>query len=393
MLIPAGPRPLTTEEAQHGARVAERLREHIESAGGWMPFSRFMQCALYEPGLGYYATGRVTFGSGGDYVTAPELSPLFARCLARQVADVLERLGDGEIVEFGAGSGRLAFDLLTALGRRGVRPGRYRIVEISAPLRERQRALLAGLPGLADRIEWLEAPPSTPWRGVAVANEVLDALPVDRFRVTADGCEALGVVIAGPAFAFAPRPADAPLAAAVAAIRRRLPHDLPVGYVSEYCPGLPAWIAAAGAALAQGVFLAADYGLPRSHYYHPTRDGGSLSAFRRHRHDGDLLARAGLQDLTSWVDFSALAEAGAAADFRIAGFTTQAHALAALGIEPELAELLDGADGPARHRLTQSAQLLMLPGEMGERFKLIALARGVDGPLAAFSFRDLSDSL
>jgi len=393
MLTPGGERPLTAEEAAHGERVAARLREIIAAAGGWIPFSQYMQLVLYEPGLGYYATGRVGFGPEGDFVTAPELSPLFARCLARQVAEVLERIGGGEVVEYGAGSGRMALDLLVALERLGTLPERYRIVEVSAPLRARQQALLQGSPALAARVTWTDAPPAAAWRGVAIANEVADALPVDRFRIAGEGCEALGAVIAGTAFRLEARPADAALATAVAQIRQRLPHALPDGFVSEWCPSLPAWVAQAIRALERGVFLVADYGLPRSHYYHPSRDGGTLAGFRRHRHAENLLTRTGLQDLTAWVDFSALADAAVATGFTIAGFATQAHALAALGIDRELAELQHGVDERERYRLAQSAQTLMLPGEMGERFKLMAQSRGVDGPLTAFQFRDFSASL
>lgn len=393
MLSPGGGEPLTVEEAAHGEKVAARLRAIVTEAGDWMPFSRFMQFVLYEPGLGYYSTGRVGFGPEGDFVTAPELSPLYARCLARQVAEILERTGGGDVVEYGAGSGRMALDLLTALERLGVLPARYRIVEVSAPLAARQQALLRASPALAARVDWTDSPPADAWQGVAIANEVADALPVDRFRIAADGCEALGVVIAGQAFRFEPRPADASLARAVAELRRRLPHELPDGYVSERCPSLPAWVAAAGQALERGVFLVADYGLPRSHYYHPSRDGGTLCGFHRHRRAGNPLARAGLQDLTAWVDFSALAAAAVAAGFTVAGFTTQAHALAALDIERELADLQQGADERGRYQLVQSVQTLMLPGEMGERCKLMALARGNCGPLTAFSLRDFSSSL
>jgi SAM-dependent MidA family methyltransferase len=393
MLTPAVNEPLTIEEAGHGERVGAWLRAIIAQAGGWIPFSQFMQIALYEPALGYYSTGRVGFGPAGDFVTAPELSPLFARCLARQVAEVLERTGGGDVVEYGAGSGRLALDLLAALERLGALPARYRIVEVSAPLVARQRTLLGGSPGLSAIVEWTDAPPAEAWQGVAIANEVADALPVDRFRISGDGCEAIGVVMAGSAFAFEPRPADAALATAVAELRGCLPHTLPDGYVSEWCPALPGWIVAAGRALEHGAFLVADYGLPRSHYYHPSRDGGTLCGFHRHRRVDDPLACAGLQDLTAWVDFSALADAAVAAGFAVAGFTTQAHALAALGVDRELADLQQGANEPTRYRLTQSAQTLMLPGEMGERFKLMALTRGNCEPLSAFSLRDFSSSL
>jgi SAM-dependent MidA family methyltransferase len=393
-MIGAGEHPLTVEEALHGEKVAAHLRGLIMEAGGWIPFSRYMREALYAPDLGYYATGRVLFGSGGDFVTAPELSPLFAHCLARQAAEILERTAGGDVVEFGAGSGRLALDMLTVLERQGSPPRRYRIVEVSAPLRSRQRALLAGSPALAARVEWLDAPPADAWRGVAIANEVVDALPVERFRIAREGAEALGVVIAGPAsFGFEPRPADAALAAAVAKLRKRLPHRLPDGYVSELRPSLSAWFAAAAASLERGAFLIADYGLPRAHYYHPSRDGGTLCGYCRHTRAENVLDRAGLQDLTAWVDFSTLGDAAVDAGFTIAGFATQAHALAALGVDRELAALQRAAGERERYRLAQSAQTLMLPGEMGERCKLMALTRGVAGGLAGFSFRDLSASL
>jgi SAM-dependent MidA family methyltransferase len=393
MLMPGVERQLTAEEVAHGTRVVHHLRGLMGSAGDWIPFSRFMQVVLYEPGLGYYSTGRVHFGGDGDFVTAPELSPLFARCLARQCAEILRLTGGGDVVEFGAGSGRMALDLLAALERLGAPPERYRIVEISAPLRARQQALLATSPAFAARVEWLDAPPTAGWRGVAVANEVVDALPVERFRIAGDTCEALGVAVAGDAFRFEPRPADATLAAAVAQLRGKLPQGFPDGYVSEWRPSLPDWIAAAGASLEHGAVLITDYGLPRSHYYHPSRDGGTLCGFYRNRRAEDVLVRAGLQDLTAWVDFSALCDAAVSTGFTVAGFATQAHALAALGVDRELASLRQGAGERERYRLAQSAQTLMLPGEMGERFKLLALTRGVTDPLTAFSFRDLSESL
>jgi SAM-dependent MidA family methyltransferase len=393
MLMPDDGRAATAEETLHGDKVARRLRALVTKAGGWMPFSQFMQVALYGPEVGYYATGRVQFGTKGDFVTAPELSPLFARCLARQCAEILERTDGGDVVEYGAGSGRMALDLLGALERLGAMPRCYRIVEPSAPLRARQQSLFDAWPAFAARVEWLDGPPAQSWRGVAIANEVADALPVDRFRIAGERCEALGVVIAGETFCFEPRPADATLAAAVAGLRDRLPQELPDGYVSECCPSMPGWFAAAGASLERGVFLVADYGLPCTHYYHPSRNGGTLAGFYRHRRAENVLARAGLQDLTAWVDFTALRDAAVATGFAVAGFATQAHALAALGIDRELAELQRVAGERERYRLAQSAQTLMLPGEMGERFKLIAFSRGISGPLAAFSFRDLSASL
>jgi SAM-dependent MidA family methyltransferase len=396
VLTPATLPPLAPEEAAHGARVRAALRARIAAAGGWLPFADFMDAALYEPGLGYYVSGRRIFGGKGDFVTAPELSPLFAACMANAVAALLERTGGGDVVELGAGSGVFAAEAFAELGRRGAPLGRYRIVEPSPALAARQQETIARSiadPAQRERFEWLSAPPAEGWRGVAFANEVVDALPVERFRVGARGHEAIGVVAAGGGFAFEARTAAAPLADAIGALQRRLPAPMAAGYVSELRPRQGAWLAAATAAMTCGAFLVVDYGLPRAQYYHPARDGGTLAAFRRHRRVQDVLADPGLQDLTAWVDFSALADDAAACGLEPAGFATQAHFLLASGMEEGLARLLAASDEAGRYRLRQAAATMLLPGEMGERFKVMALVRGIRGPLDGFGFRDLSASL
>ncbi len=396
MLTAAPPPALTAEESAHGERVAAALRARIAAGGGWMTFREFMETALYAPGLGYYVTPRAVFGAAGDFVTAPELSPLFAACLANGVADLLAKAGGGDVVEFGAGSGVMAAALVPALQRLGAPVARYRIVEPSPSLAARQRERIGRDPGLADlrgRYEWLEAAPEAGWRGVAIANEVVDALPVDRFRVTAAGCEALGVVADGEGFAWAARPADPALAAAVLSLQRALPAPMPAGYVSELRPGQRGWLAGSVRALDRGAILVVDYGLPRAQYYHPSRDGGTLCGFRRHRRVADALADPGLQDLTAWVDFSALAEDGAASGLETGGFATQAHYLLAAGIERELERISEGLGDAACRGLGQDAATLLLPGEMGERFKAMALVRGIRGPFLGFGFRDLAASL
>ncbi len=389
MLIPDSPPPLSPAEAAHSELMAGHLRKLIAAGGGWLPFSRFMDAALYAPGLGYYMAGQARFGAGGDFVTAPEISPLFARCLATQVAEVLERSGGGDLVEYGAGSGALAVGLLRALAGMNALPRHYRIVEISAALRARQQARIAEFPELAGRVEWLDRPPAASWQGVALANEVLDAMPVDRFRATRSGCEAIGVVAAGEGFAWQSRPADAALANAVTALSMALAD----GYVSELRQMLPAWIEAATTTLGKGALLLIDYGLPRSQYYHASRDGGSLCAFYRHRRVDDVFARVGMQDLTAWVDFTSVADAAGAAGLDVAGFATQAHFLASLGIDRELAAALETANTREGLALSQGASMLLLPGEMGERCKVMALTRGIEGTFTGFSFRDLSASL
>ena len=396
MLTAAPPPPPTAHEAAHAERVAAALRSRIAAGGGWMPFREFMETALYAPGLGYYVTPRALFGAAGDFVTAPELSPLFAACLAHGVADLLARTGGGDVVEFGAGSGALAVSLLPALQRLEAPVTRYRVVEPSPVLAARQREWIAREPGLAafrDRFEWLEAPPQDAWQGVALANEVVDALPVDRFRVTTGGCEALGVVAAGSGFAWAPAPAGAALATAVQSLQCALPSPMPAGYVSELRPGQRDWLAGSARTLERGAILVIDYGLPRAQYYHPSRDGGTLCGFRRHRRVADALADPGLQDLTAWVDYSALAEDAVACGLAMGGFATQAHYLLDAGIESELARLADAATDAARRALNQDAATLLLPGEMGERFKAMALVRDIRGPFLGFGFRDLAASL
>lgn len=385
--------PPTKEEAAHSARVASAIRARIEASGGWLPFSGFMDTALYAPGLGYYATDRPLFGAAGDFVTAPELSPLFAACLANGIAELLEKAGGGDVVEFGAGSGRFAQAVFTALASRRAPVTRYRIVEPSPALAARQRARIAGSAVMSARFEWLDCAPREPWTGVAFANEVVDALPVDRFRVTAAGLEEIGVVAGTQGFAWQARAAGEELDAAVESIQRQLPQPMPPGFASELRPGQGAWVAAAAASLERGALLVVDYGLPRAQYYHPARDGGTLCAFRSHRRSEDVLADPGIQDLTAWVDFSALADAGAAAGLELGGFATQAHYLIGTGIERELARLAEGADERERAAYAQFAATMMLPGEMGERFKAMVQVRGIRGPFAGFGFRDLGATL
>jgi SAM-dependent MidA family methyltransferase len=396
VLTGAPPPPLTEAEAAHAASAASALAARIEAAGGWIPFSSFMEAVLYAPGLGYYMAPRPLFGEAGDFVTAPELSPLFPACVANAVADVLERTGGGDVVEFGAGSGALAAELMPSLLRLGAPVARYRIVEPSPALVARQKARVSGDPALAacrDRFAWHDAAPGEAWQGAAIANEVVDALPVERFRIASRGCEALGVAAVGDGVRFEPRPAGGELAAAVAALQAALSTPMPAGFVSEWRPGQRAWLDRTARSLEKGAIFVFDYGLPRDQYYHASRDGGTLCGFRQHRRVADPLATPGLQDLTAWVDYSALADDAAAAGLALGGFATQAHFLLAAGIDGELLRLSEGAQPAALRKLRQDAATLMLPGEMGERFKAMALTRDIRGPLHGFGFRDLAASL
>lgn len=383
---------LSTEEAAHSERLAERLRDEITRAGGWISFARFMQMALYQPGLGYYSAGARKLGAGGDFVTAPEVAPVFSRCLAVQCAEVLRGLGGGEVLELGAGSGAMAAAMLAEFERLDVVPARYRILDVSADLRERQHAtLLQAVPQWLDRIEWLERLPET-LNGVIVANEVLDAMPVERFALRGGEINALGVTWHFGRFEWSETRAPAPLREAARGLREQAGEAWPEGYVSEVNLGLAPWLAATGNALERGVMLFVDYGLPRREYYSPERSDGTLLCHFRHRFHADPFVRLGLQDITAWVDFTAVAEAGEAAGLALVGYATQAHFLIGNGIGEFVANVAD-LDVVQRVNLSRQAMLLTLPGEMGERFKVIALARGYDSPLRGFAVRDLRHTL
>jgi len=383
---------LTPEEAAHSARLVERIRDVIDASGGWISFERFMELALYEPGLGYYSAGSVKLGAAGDFVTAPEVSPLFSRCLANQCIEVMDRLGAIDILELGAGSGVMAADLLAELSDQQRLPGRYLILEVSADLRERQRATLAERsPDLLARVTWLDAWPDS-MRGVVLANEVLDAMPVDRFRIRAGQVNAVGVTWQLGQLDWSETHAPALLERAVRDIEQNANAPLPENYLSEVNLRLRPWMAGLGHSLQEGVAIFIDYGLPRAQYYRHERSEGTLLCHFRHRFHDDPLINVGVQDIGAWVDFTAVAEAASDAGFQVAGFTTQAHFLIGCGIEQFLATLAE-ADLKDRVQLARQAMLLTLPGEMGEKFKVIALTKNYEQPLRGFAVRDLIGSL
>ena len=383
---------LTPEEAAHSARLAARVHEEIARHGGWISFARYMQLALYEPGLGYYSAGARKFGAAGDFITAPEVAPVFSRCLATQCEEVLRGLDGGDVLELGAGSGVMAAALLEELARRDCLPGRYRILDVSADLRERQRATLAAaVPQLLDRVEWLDRLPEE-FAGIVVANEVLDALPVERFVARNGGLNALGVTSNFGRLEWSETRAPGALADAVRAAQRDAGIAWPEGYASEINLGLADWLAALAAAVRRGVLLFVDYGLPRREFYAAERREGTLLCHFRHRFHDDPFTRPGLQDITAWVDFTAVAAAGQAAGLEVAGYTTQAHFLIGCGLGEFLADV-SSLDVVSRVNLSRQAMVLTLPGEMGERFKAIAFAKGYDSPLRGFAVRDLRQML
>ena len=365
--------PVPSDEAlQLSAALVAEIRREIARAGGWIDFARYMELALYAPGRGYYSAGSTKFGAAGDFVTAPELGRSFGRALALTLDAELAALGSNDVVELGAGSGALAAQLLDTFAKLG-REVRYRILEPSADLRQRQQRALAPF---ADRVQWLDRLPETPYPAVIVGNEVLDALPVVRFEIEGGEPKALGVVAGGEGVGWGPGRAVPELTAAVRTIELGLQRALPNGYRSELCLTLPAWFRALGAMLERGSLLLADYGLTRSDYYHEQRAEGTLVCHYRHRAHDDPFAYPGLQDITAWVDFSACAEAAAAAGFDVAGFTTQGHYLLSVlaALPPELAVDLKSP------REQSALKTLILPGEMGERFKVLLLRKNVVGP-------------
>ncbi len=352
----------------HSARVVARVRDEIARAGGFIPFARYMEIVLYAPSLGYYVAGARKFGAAGDFVTGPELSPLYGATMARQIAAIFTASAAREIVELGAGSGALAASLLRALDPP---PSRYRILEVSPPLRDMQRATIAArTPAMLDRVEWIERlPPSVD--GAVVMNEVLDAIP-PRLVERRDG-EWLerGVMLRDGALAWDARPLDDARVASL--VRDRFPAE--GDYASEVNPAAEALVTTLGRRIASGALLAIDYGFPRHEYYHPQRAAGTLIGHYRHRAHADPFLWPGLSDLTSHVDFTAMAEAGERAGLHVGGFATQASFLLGGGILERLREV--GAPESVDYlRAASAVQKLLSPAEMGELFKVLLLARG-----------------
>jgi len=375
--LPLPPPELIALSHTLGDRIVESIGQD-----GPMPFDRYMQMCLYEPGLGYYVNGLHKFGVDGDFVTAPEQGTLFAKSLAWQI-DLFSPSfpKDWVLLELGAGSGALANDLLASLTHP---PARYQIMEPSAALRAVQQEKLATSPHF-DRIEWLETPPQKPFSGLILANEVIDALPVKRWRKTEEGLEELAVGVEntkeGGRLYWTTQTPDPRLSASVEALCAQLPVPLPAGYESELCVDLEPWLATVTQSLEHGVALFIDYGYEQASYYHPDRDQGTLVCHYRHRAHFDPFVWPGLVDISSFVDFDLLAKAGKAVGLTVGGMTSQAEFVLASGIhEKVLAE----PDDHARLRQLSELKRLTLPGEMGEKFQLMALTRGTIPRLDGF---------
>jgi len=377
------------DEREHSLRLCQMIGEAIDDAGGALDFSKFMDLALHAPRLGYYAAGAQKFGPAGDFVTAPELSPLFAQCLARQAAELFERCNGGDFLELGAGSGVLAVDLLRALDGLDAVPAHYRILEPSPDLRARQQETVSALPTrLAGRIQWLDRLPEERIDGVVFGNEVLDAMPVRRFCIRDGGIRALTIRRAeDDGFAWSEHPADFYLTRSVRELEISLGRPFPEGYVSELNPACGAWMQSLSDVLRKGVVLLCDYGYEGHEYYHPQRSGGTLICHYRHRAHDDPLRWVGLQDISANVDFTALAEAGLATGLDLLGYTSQGWFLLGCGLD-EILACAEQRDTRAQLELSAVAKNLLLPGRMGERFKFMAFGRGAGGDLRGFRMED-----
>lgn len=375
-------------DARDSRALDAQIREHCAAAGGVIGFDAFMERALYTPGLGYYAAARSRFGTHGDFVTAPEISARFARCVARQTAQILHAIGGGEVLEVGAGSGVLAQGVLAALDTLGHGAVRYLILERSAGGRGFQRERLARF---GDRVHWLDDFPPAGWRGVVLANELLDALPARCFILDHGVPRELGVAAGERGFEWRVMAPDAATGALLDDLLHGTAGELAHGYRGEFAPLRGAWVREAAGRLGAGALLLFDYGYPRRELYHPQRAEGTLACHYRHRVHADPFWWPGLQDISVHVDFTAIAQAGTHAGLQLAGYTTQAHFLLATG-------LLDGLDDPhlditERTRLSAQIQQLCLPGELGEAVKVMALTRDVPLVLSGFRGRDLSNRL
>ena len=359
----------------------------IAESGGWLAFDRYMDLALHHPDHGYYGAGRARIGEGGDFDTAAETSALYARALAGQCAEVLKGLGGGDIMELGPGSGRLAEVMLDELGALGMLPQRYLLVEPAPGMRAAQKQrLLARCRQSGVRLKWLDRPPPQCLRGVVLANEVIDALPCKRFRLTGGGWLERGVILKGGRLAWKDRPAGPVLASALDALRSELAGGLPDGYCSEIRPALDGFVGGLARSLQAGMVLAADYGLPRHELYLAERSQGTLGCHYGQRWHDDPFRRPGREDITAWVDFTAVARASQAAGLSTAGYASQVQFLLAAGI-------LELAGSPPSVEDAAALRRLLLPGGMGEAFKFIGLAtEGVAAP-SGFAGRDRRASL
>ncbi len=388
------------EAKQRSRLLVDRIRHACDDAGGWIPFSEFMNIALYEPGLGYYSGGLQKFGQKGDFITAPEVSAFFGQCLAKQLNEILRSMRntceDVSVIEFGAGSGVLAVDILLALEKLQALPKKYFILELSAELQQRQQQTIRRQAAhLFDRVEWLSQLPSEMSGVVVIANEVLDAMPVECFRVSDDAghaVETLMIAVEDENIVSKYLPTDRQLAEKIDLIQQRSELVLAGGYRSELNLSVEGWLCAIEKVSDRAVILLIDYGYNETEYYHPDRVNGTLMCYYQHKAHGDFSWWPGLQDITAFVNFTDVAYHAVDIDMQVTGYTTQAAFLLANGLSELHAEQVTD-DIQQQVTLSQQIKTLTLPSEMGDRFKVMALTKNYDEPLRGFSMLDLRNRL
>jgi SAM-dependent MidA family methyltransferase len=375
-----------SQAQQLSQALYEFICQKIAQNGG-LPFSDYMQLALYHPTLGYYNNGGQKFGASGDFITAPEISPLFGQCIAAQIAPVLTQLPHAAILEFGAGSGQLAVDILQALTEKNLTPSHYYILELSAELQDRQRQkIISAVPHMQDKVTWLTSLTEN-FQGIVLANEVLDAMPVERFCFHDAAFWEYVVHDEEGAFKEKLTPAKERLVTALS----KYAIAFSEGYHSEINLQLPAWLASLSDCMSRGLVLLIDYGFPRHAYYHPDRSMGTLMCHYQHTTQTDPYLLPGLQDITAHVDFTAVAESAISAGFELAGYTTQAHFLLSCG----LMDLAAKQQTSIRENwgISQAIKKLVLPSEMGELFKVMALTKDLSVPMVGFEMKDMREKL
>lgn len=370
------------DQVKHTSRyIADKISEQ-----GPISFSEFMQDALYAPQLGYYRNGLIKFGEEGDFITAPQISPLFGCCVAKQCQQVLQNLGHGSILEIGAGNGILAKSILTELAKQKTLPEHYFILELSADLQQRQRELLADSPELLARVQWLTELPTT-FSGVIIANEVVDAMPVHKFKIDHNqSLQEYFVDWEQDHFLWQLQPPTKALKNIYKTIQTP---PLSAGYVSEINSLIPGWLDNLASSLREGLILLIDYGFPEHEYYHMDRSTGTLMCHFHHQAHADPLLNVGVQDITAHVNFTQVANCAQASNLTLAGYTHQAGFLINCGIT----ELMLKAGGLSYFHQAQQVKQLTLPSEMGELFKAIALTRKLDCELLGFRDFDLRAQL
>ena len=386
------------EQKQHSLLLKQRIKTACDKANDWIRFSDYMNIVLYEPALGYYSGGLQKFGEKGDFITAPEVSPLFAQCLANQLSETIKnlRLSTGEkvhVIEFGAGSGVLAADMLLQLEALACMPEKYLIVELSAELKQRQKQTIKKkAEHLLEYVQWLDQLPDDVSCAIIVANEVLDAMPVECFRITHKGTESLMVGFESNDLVSRYMPAEQNTVETVEAIRQRSEVSFSENYISEYNPAISGWLSALENRIKNLVILLIDYGYNEKEYYHPDRVNGTLMCYYQHRAHDDFFWWPGLQDITAFVNFTDVAYCAVNLAMDVSGYTTQAAFLLANGLsELHASQVTD--DVQQQIKLSQQIKTLTLPSEMGDRFKVMALTKNYEEPLTGFSMLDLRNRL